>query len=206
MPTGFDYQRLSMWGSTRNDEGPAFGKGSGSKRQSWRLTTRLQPPHAAHYRSLMLQAYEMAADAFTSTVQERAAEPASYWVRRIADPAGSSLALGAVDGQALVGTVALECSTQPKTRHKALVIGMDTVPAARGGGVGRALLESLVDIALARDGLRVLTLAVTEGNEPALGLYRHLGFQTIGVEPMAIHTSTGLRAKVHMWLPLPESP
>jgi hypothetical protein len=39
----------------------------------------LQPPDAAAYRLLMLQAYEGAADAFTSTAQERTAEPLSLW-------------------------------------------------------------------------------------------------------------------------------
>jgi len=47
---------------------------------------RLQPSDAPQYRELMLQAYELAADAFTSTAGERAAEPESFWVKRIADP------------------------------------------------------------------------------------------------------------------------
>lgn len=42
---------------------------------------------ANEYRALMLQAYEFAADAFTSTAQERAVEPLGWWVHRIADPA-----------------------------------------------------------------------------------------------------------------------
>jgi len=35
------------------------------------------------YRELMLEAYASAADAFTATVEERAKEPESWWVRRI---------------------------------------------------------------------------------------------------------------------------
>lgn len=163
---------------------------------------RLQASDAPQYRKLMLQAYELAADAFTSTAQERAAEPESFWVRRIADPTGLSVAFGAFEGQDLVGTVALEYSAKPKTRHKALVIGMYAAPAARGKGVGRALLEALIEQARAKDGVLLLTLTVTEGNEPAVNLYRSAGFQTFGAEPMAISTPTGFKAKLHMWLPL----
>ena len=167
---------------------------------------RLQPSDATQYRALMLQAYELAADAFTSTAEERAAEPESFWVKRIADPTGMSAAFGAFEGQELVGTVALEFSAKPKTRHKALVIGMYVAPSARGTGAGRALLRAAVDCAKNRHGVLLLTLTVTEGNEPAVNLYRSAGFQPYGVEPMAILTPGGYKGKVHMWLPLAAAP
>jgi len=165
---------------------------------------RLQPAHALPYRALMLQAYEHAADAFTSTAEERAAEPESFWVGRIADSRGLSAAFGAFSAGQLVGTVALEFSAKPKTRHKALVIGMFVAPAARRTGAARALLAAAIDHARARQHLLLLTLTVTEGNEPALNLYRRAGFETFGVEPLAILTPSGFKAKVHMWLPLRE--
>ncbi len=162
----------------------------------------LQPSDASQYRELMLEAYDLAADAFTSTVEERAAEPEAFWIKRISDPSGLSAAFGAFDSEKLIGTVALEFSAKPKTRHRALVIGMYTAPGARGSGVGRALLNAIVAHARAKEGLLSLTLTVTEGNEPAINLYRGAGFQVFGVEPMAIHTQSGLKGKVHMWLPL----
>lgn len=104
----------------------------------------LKAPDAAPYRELMLEAYELAADAFTSTAGERAAEPESFWVHRIADPSGLGVAFGAFEDEELVGTVALEFSAKPKTRHKALVIGMYLTPAGRGRGAGRALLQTAI--------------------------------------------------------------
>lgn len=162
----------------------------------------LNASDATQYRELMLQAYEFAADAFTSTAAEREAEPESFWIRRIADPSGMSAAFGAFERQELVGTVALEFSAKPKTRHKALVIGMYVSPKARGAGVGRALLAAAVEYARAREGTLQLTLTVTEGNAPAVSLYTSAGFQSFGVEPLAILTPGGYKAKVHMWLPL----
>lgn len=163
---------------------------------------RLQPSNASQYRQLMLEAYELAADAFTSTAAERAAEPESFWIKRIADPTGLSAAFGAFERQELVGTVALEFSAKPKTKHKALVIGMYVRPSARGMKAGRQLLDAALEAARAREGIHLLTLTATDGNEPALHLYRAAGFETFGVEPMAILTSNGYKAKVHMWLPL----
>lgn len=161
--------------------------------------TRLQPAHAPAYRTLMLEAYEQAADAFTSTAEERAAEPESFWVQRIADPRGMSAAFGAFEGPDLIGTVALEFSAKPKTKHKALVIGMYVRQAARGSGAGRALLDAAIEEARGREGIRLLTLTVTQGNEPAIRLYLAAGFEVFGTEPMAILTPGGYRGKVHMW-------
>jgi RimJ/RimL family protein N-acetyltransferase len=157
---------------------------------------------ATQYRKLMLQAYELAADAFTSTAEERAAEPEAFWVKRIADPSGMSAAFGAFEGQELVGTVALEFSAKPKTKHKALLIGMYVSPEARGTGAGRALLQAAVTYAQARAGTLQLTLTVTEGNAPAANLYTSAGFQSFGIEPMAILMPVGYKPKVHMWLSL----
>lgn len=169
------------------------------------LIARLQPSDAAPYRNLMLEAYELAADAFTSTAEERKAEPESFWIKRIADPTRMTAAFGAFEGPSLVGTVALEYSAKPKTRHKALVLGMYVTPAARGRYAGRKLLEAAMEDAKAREGVLVLTLTATEGNEPAIQLYRAAGFEVFGIEPMAILTPSGYKAKVHMWVSLSQA-
>lgn len=162
----------------------------------------LSPKHARQYRALMLVAYAQAPDAFTSTAEERAAEPESWWVNRMADPSGLSVVFGAFVDQELVGAAALEFSAKPKTKHKAHLIGMYVSPRARGTGAGQQLLLAAIGFALARAGTTVITLTVTEGNESALGLYRDAGFVAFGTEPMAILTPTGYKAKVHMWLQL----
>lgn len=55
---------------------------------------QLTPADAMAYKALMLHAYEHAADSFTSTPQERSLELDSWWVKRIADPAGLSAVWG----------------------------------------------------------------------------------------------------------------
>ena len=154
---------------------------------------------ASQYRELMLEAYVQAADAFTSTAEDRAKEPLSWWVKRIAHPEGLCVAFGATEGSALIGTVALEYSAKPKTKHSGLLIGMYVRQRARGTGVAMALLQAAVGHAVARPGINVITLTVTEGNESALRLYRRAGFAAWGTEPIAILTPSGYKGKVHMW-------
>ncbi len=165
----------------------------------------LKSSDAMRYRTLMLEAYESASDALTSTADERAGEAEMFWVKRIADPTGISVAFGAFEGQELIGTVALEFSTKPKTKHKALVIGMFVKPQARGRGAGGALLQAAVQHARSRDEILLLTLTATEGNEPAINLYRTAGFEVFCTEPLAILTPSGYKAKVYMWLPLTDA-
>lgn len=45
------------------------------------------------YRALMLEAYEQAPDAFTTTAAEREAEPESWWVKRIGSTDGLTTSL-----------------------------------------------------------------------------------------------------------------
>lgn len=162
---------------------------------------------APAYRALMLQAYARDADAFTSTAQERAAEPAAWWAQRIAATSGLTQGFGAFSGtpggERLVGSVALEYSAKPKTRHGVLVVGMVVQPEARRQGAGRALMQAAIAHARARPGVRLMRLTVTEGNTAAIGLYQALGFRAWGVEPMAIAGQAGgLLGKVHMVLAL----
>jgi RimJ/RimL family protein N-acetyltransferase len=160
---------------------------------------------AAPYKALLLHAYEHAADAFTSTAEERAKEPDEWWIKRIAHPEGMTVAFGDFEGESLVGTVALEFSAKPKTKHKALVVGMYVLPPSRGNGSACALLQAAIQFCIERGDIRVVQLEVTEGNTPAVALYESLGFRAYGVEPMAMLTPTGFKSKVHMWLSLPSA-
>lgn len=52
------------------------------------------------------------------------------------------------------------------------------VPAARGRGLGRLLMQRTLGTAVRR-GVVLVSLAVDEGNEPALKLYRRFGLSTV---------------------------
>lgn len=153
----------------------------------------------------MLHAYAAAPDAFTSTPEERAVEPESWWLARIADAKGLSTAFGAFHNDDLVGTVTIKFSAKSKTRHRAQLIGLFVKEAARGMDAGRGLVEAALAAAGTQPGVLVVTLTVTEGNVPAIALYESCGFKTYGVEPMAISTPVGFKSKVHMWLRLPQA-
>ncbi len=65
------------------------------------------------------------------------------------------------------------------TARQALdLVYLGLLPAARGRGIGRALMQRLLG-AVRERGLEVLTLAVDETNTPALRLYHRFGFTPV---------------------------
>jgi ribosomal protein S18 acetylase RimI-like enzyme len=101
-----------------------------------------------------------------------------------------------------VGVAGLGFQDREKVRHKCTLFGMYVRDTHRHGGLGRALAVAVLDAAREREGVALVQLTVTHGNQAAEALYRQLGFIAFGTEPMAVVTAEGHVAKVHMWRPL----
>lgn len=166
-------------------------------------TIPLNIGHLQEYRALMLEAYTLHPDAFTSTPGERASLPDSWWEKRLqTGPAAESQAFGVeVDG-ALVATAALTFETRIKSRHKSTLVGMYVRDACRGLGLGGKLVEAVLAAARERDGVRLVQLTVSDNNAAAKRLYQKHGFVPFGVEPFAMRGVDGFVAKCHMWCSL----
>lgn len=94
-------------------------------------------------------------------------------------------AFAAADGT-LIGIAGFRRHRGRKVRHKGDIWGVYVAPEARGRGVARSLLATLIGRAAALPGLEQIHLAVTSENEAACRLYRALGFARYGVEPRAL--------------------
>lgn len=161
---------------------------------------RLTPADAAAYRALMLRGYAESPHAFTATVREREPVLLDWWIERVSDrPEADHLVIGALDGNALVGVAGLRFERRERTRHKSHLYGMYVAPEARGQGLGRQLVEAVVAQARETPGVCVVHLTVREPNAPARRLYEACGFETFGVEPMALRLDSAFVATVHMW-------
>ena len=164
------------------------------------LIRALEPADLEEYRALMLEAFEVDADAFTSTRLEREQKASAWWLARMNHPLDLGRAFGAFQAGQMVGTVAIEYSDRFKTRHKGHVVGMYVRSAQRGQGLAQALLAAVVADARARPSISMLTLTCTQGNARAQHLYASAGFEVFGVEPRAIFNGHEYTSKVHMHL------
>ncbi|UOD31654.1 GNAT family N-acetyltransferase [Massilia violaceinigra] len=162
---------------------------------------RLDPAHAEAYRTITLEALALHPDAYTSSADERALRPASWWEARLnPDPDSNEVVLGAFDDDgALVGSAGLSFEAREKGRHKVTLFGMYVTPRCRRSGLGAQLMNAALDYASARPHAKIIQLTVTEANACARSLYQRLGFSTFGVEPYAIALGERYLSKVHMW-------
>ena len=163
---------------------------------------RLAPPDLVAYKALrddMLVAYP---ESFTSDpAPERSAD--SYRARLgLERPQGGEFTLGAWADTRLVGAITCERDPRPKARHIGHLTGMMVRAEAQGSGIGRALLEACIAHARTADGLTMLTLSVTVGNDGALHLYERAGFVACGELPRAIRVDGRYHAKLTMRLML----
>lgn len=135
------------------------------------------------YRSIRLDALARHPDVFGSSYEEEARLADAEFLRMMNTPPGFTL--GGFADAALVGIAGLYVSSRKKQRHKGSVVGVYVLPDHRRHGLAGRMLAELIAEAR-RAALRVIELAVTVGNDPARRLYGRLGFQTYGIERLAL--------------------
>jgi GNAT superfamily N-acetyltransferase len=123
-----------------------------------------------------LRALSDAPLAFGSTLAEEQAFPEDVWVARAVQGAAGEDRVTYVAEQA---DHWLGIATGLTEGLDKVLVGMFVEPAARGRGIGMALVEAVTGWARGRGGAR-LYLYVTATNDPAIRLYRKCSFRPTG--------------------------
>jgi ribosomal protein S18 acetylase RimI-like enzyme len=160
---------------------------------------------AAAWWQTRLEALENEPFAFGKAVEEHQATSVETIALRFRDTAGGNFTLGAFDHGKLIGIVTFGRETGLKERHKGRVLGLYVSSSHRGRGIGRALVEALLERAKQDSSLEQILLAVATGQVPAKRLYRACGFETYGVEPDALKVGSTYIDEEHMILRLRKS-
>jgi RimJ/RimL family protein N-acetyltransferase len=137
---------------------------------------RLGSADAAAYRELRLAALKNSPEAFGSTFERESIEPLTWFRGRL----GKGPVFGAFRLSELVGTAGFVQREGEKEQHKGLLWGMYVRADARNAGIGRRLIEAVIDYA--RHHVELIQLSVISDNERARRLYAGLGFVEYGVE------------------------
>jgi ribosomal protein S18 acetylase RimI-like enzyme len=132
------------------------------------------------FRDIRLEGLRCNPEAFGSTFEAENARPLAFFSERL----GGSAAFGAFLGTELVGIAGLLIREGQKEVHKGLLVGMYVRPSARKAGVGRRLVETIVEFA--RHRVELVQLSVVSENEQARRLYERLGFVEYGLEKNAL--------------------
>ena len=134
------------------------------------------------FKEVRLRALEDSPGAFDSTYARESQFADSEWMQRVEQWSGMSGAgFLAMDAGTACGIAGSFLDQNDPTR--AHLISMWTAPKHRKRGIGRLLVNEVLNWALGRNA-RELQLMVTSNNEPAIRFYQRLGFtQTGRTEP-----------------------
>ena len=137
---------------------------------------RLEPSDAALYREIRLEALRKNPEAFGSTFERENAQPLAWFEAVI----GRADIFGAfVDGR-LAGIAGFSAQEGSKQAHKGVLWAMYIRDDARGSGIGKMLVATILDHARGR--VEMVQLTVVSENEAAYRLYRAMGFVEYGYE------------------------
>jgi ribosomal protein S18 acetylase RimI-like enzyme len=157
---------------------------------------RLVASDAARYREVRLEGLERHPEGFGSAWEDEASLPLAAFEERISGGA----VFGAWDGShELAGMAGLIVPAGAKLRHKGEFVGMYVRPSARGTGLAVALVKHVLEYA--RSVVEEVRLTVAPDNEPALRLYRSLGFVEYAREPRALKKNGKHHDSLLMTLP-----
>ncbi|MFB9993839.1 GNAT family N-acetyltransferase [Deinococcus oregonensis] len=167
------------------------------------LTIRpLTADDATAYRAVRLASLENDPAAFITTAAEFAARSLQDVAERLS-PTALAMTFGAFAEAELVGLLTVARESRPNLAHRANIVGVSVLPAARGRGAGGTLLAAGIAHIRTWPGVTAVLLGVTETQHAARRLYERHGFAVWGTQPDAVQDADGLKlAEHHMLLRL----
>lgn len=137
---------------------------------------RLKPDEWAAFREIRLRALAEAPDAFGGTLADESTKSDEHW-QTTADPPDGAIFV--VDGEAGLVAMVMAGPAPADFAGAAALFSMWVDPSVRRSGLGIALIDAVKAWAV-EHGYSMLGLGVTTTNEPAIALYRRLGFADTG--------------------------
>src|SRR5271156_3683060 len=153
---------------------------------------RLLRADAASYRDIRLAGLRLSPEAFGSTFERENAQTLEWFAERL----GHSDMFGAFHGAEIVGTAGILFASGTKEEHKGRLGGMYVRPSSRKAGVGRRLVETIIEFARGR--IALIQWSVVADNHEAQRLYASLGFVEFGLEKKALKQDGRYYDEVHM--------
>jgi len=155
---------------------------------------------------LRLHALETDPVSFAESLEELKRTTVEEYASRLRLGGAENFVIGAFDPEQLVGMTGFYRDALLKRRHVGHVWGVFVSPAARGHGVGRAMLVEVIESARALPEIRCVRLMVAVTQEAARHLYKDMGFRVFGTEPWSLKIGEQYVDEIHMTLEFEDSP
>lgn len=142
------------------------------------IVRRITATDLAEFKAVRLHALQESPGAFGATYAAESQLTEADWLRRIERwSGGKGAGFLAFDDGVACGIAGILLDEKAATR--ATLVSMWTAPTHRRSGVGRNLVETVIDWAR-KHRVETLRLMVVGNNDPAIRLYERLGFVRTG--------------------------
>ena len=154
------------------------------------------------FRRLRLEALAREPYAFGRAFEDEQAQPIENIRPRLRPVQAGSFLVGAFEGGQMVGLAGFVRPDGRKEHHKGYIWGVYVTTGARGKGVAKAMLTTIMDRVRGYPGLEQVSLSVSVPQEAARRLYGALGFEVYGYEKRALKVGETYVDEEHMvlWL------
>ncbi len=125
-------------------------------------------------------------EAFSSSLEDHQSLKLEDVRKRLGSEGEEFFVAGAFEGVRLAGMAGFVREKGLKTRHKGRIWGVYVTPGKRGQGIGRKMLQKVLERGAAIDRIDQILISVTSTQTVAACLYRSLGFERFGCEPRAL--------------------
>jgi len=140
---------------------------------------RLRSDDAAIFKEIRLDALKANPQLIGSTFEFEDRMDEAWFAERLED----THALGAFRDDELIGIAGFFIQQGEKNAHKGRLWGVYVRSSSRNLGLGRLLVNTILDVA--RESVELIQLSVVSDNRPALRLYESVGFLEFGRETKA---------------------
>jgi ribosomal protein S18 acetylase RimI-like enzyme len=139
---------------------------------------KLNPSDWEKYKDLRLEALQKDSAAFGSSYEESLKKADEEWKKKIENP--KSYIFVARDGDNFFGMAAAYQEEGEKVEHIAYVWGMYVRDSYRGKGIGKKLMQAVLDELQANSKIKKANLNVNTKQATAVKMYGSLGFKIAG--------------------------
>jgi len=135
---------------------------------------------------LRLESLEGDPEAFSSSAEDHRTLGLDEVRKRLGIGTSDSFVVGAFEDGRLVGMSGFHRETGLKSQHKGRVWGVYVTPTKRGTGIGRKLLQMILERVEQNESVEQILISYSTTQAAAGALYRSLGFEPFGREPRAL--------------------
>lgn len=139
------------------------------------------------FKTIRIEGALDAPESFRSSPDEMARKTAEDFENQLSGYIKGDFFVGAFIEDSLIGVAALYHEQYEKLAHKGDIGSVYVTPEYRNKGIANQLLTEIIKLAKHAGNIKHINLSVITSNEPAIKLYKGLGFVVYGTEPNIVN-------------------